>query len=392
MHTFSSKIATFWLLTGLMMPSFAFAFQDSQGTVYDSAIQVLASSGIVQGYPDGSVRPFDYISRAEALKVILAAEPTSSAQVSSIRSRMPSLPLFNDINQQSWYAPYVETGFRMGVVKGYTDGTFRPADNVTAEEAIALMLRVYKKENPAAPYQTSQYIKNQPNQWYSSDISIAIQKNMIMHDLILQPGFPVTRGQLFDMLYRLRETHIKNIAAFPESSVRAIVAGGAVTPRARSLPPSSFEQYASQKNFAITLPTLGIMDLSIVHPDDPFTSKGILAVLDKGVGHLFSYPGEGGKIMVYGHSSGYPWDISEYTKIFRKINELNAGDRAYVTYNGKMYVYEVTKHATINVQDSSPFQPDKDGEELILYTCWPPDTVDERYLVFLKPVESVAVK
>lgn len=96
--------------------------------------------------------------------------------------------------------------------------------------------------------------------------------------------------------------------------------------------------------------------------------------------------------MVYGHSSGYPWDISEYTKIFRKINELQIGDRAYVTYNGKIYVYEVTQHATVAVDDSTSFQPDKDGEELILYTCWPPDTVDQRYLVFLKPVESVAAR
>jgi LPXTG-site transpeptidase (sortase) family protein len=304
---------------------------------------------------------------------------------------MPVLPLFSDIDQRSWYAPYIETGFRMGVVKGYPDGTFKPADQVTVEEAIALMLRVYKQDNPSATYQTSQYIKNQPNQWYSAPVSIAIQKNIIMHDLILQPGMPVTRGQLFDMLYRLREAQMKNIASFPESRAQTVVTNQ-VTPRARSLPTSAYGQYASQKSFAITMPSLGIMDLTITHPSDPFTSKGILSVLDVGVGHLFSYPGEGGKIMVYGHSSGYPWDISEYTKIFRKINELQIGDRAYVTYNGKIYVYEVTQHATVAVDDSTSFQPDKDGEELILYTCWPPDTVDQRYLVFLKPVESVAAR
>jgi sortase A len=94
--------------------------------------------------------------------------------------------------------------------------------------------------------------------------------------------------------------------------------------------------------------------------------------------------------MLYGHSSGYPWDISEFTKIFRKINELTVGDRAYVTYNGKVFVYEVTKHETVNVDDATPFQPNADGEELILYTCWPPDTVDQRYLVHLKPVDIVA--
>mgnify|MGYP003527847521 FL=1 len=132
------------------------------------------------------------------------------------------------------------------------------------------------------------------------------------------------------------------------------------------------------------MPSLGIKDLTITHPSDPTTSKGLLSVLQNGVGHLFSYPGKGGKILVYGHSSSYPWDVSSYTKIFRQINKLQAGDKISVTYNGTVYNYEVTHKREVAVNDMSAYSGS--GEELILYTCWPPDTIDKRYLVHAKPI------
>ena len=96
--------------------------------------------------------------------------------------------------------------------------------------------------------------------------------------------------------------------------------------------------------------------------------------------------------MIYGHSSGYPWDVSKYTKIFRKVNQLKVGDRIYVTYEGKLHTYEVTYEETIDAKDTAPFNDDAEGEELILYTCWPPDSIAQRYLVHAKPIETVALR
>ena len=150
--------------------------------------------------------------------------------------------------------------------------------------------------------------------------------------------------------------------------------------------------FASEKYFSISMPSLGITDLTISHPADALTKDGVLAPLDLGVGHLFSYPGGGGKIMVYGHSSGYPWDVSEYTKIFRRVNELQEGDKIYITYAGKLHIYQVTHEQTILAKDTAPFNDDGSGEELILYTCWPLDSVSQRYLVHAVPIETIAQK
>ena len=142
--------------------------------------------------------------------------------------------------------------------------------------------------------------------------------------------------------------------------------------------------------FTISLPTLGISGLTITHPADPFTHQGLLAPLKDGVGHLFSYPGRGGKILVYGHSSSYPWDVSAYTKIFRRISELTIGDRVTVTFEGRTFTYLVREKKTVPAKDLASYQNDGDGEELILYTCWPPDSISERYLVIATPEHEVA--
>ena len=137
--------------------------------------------------------------------------------------------------------------------------------------------------------------------------------------------------------------------------------------------------------FAIAIPSLGINDLKISHPTDVHSQQGLLAPLQSGVGHLFSYPGNGGTVLVYGHSSSYSWDVSEYTKIFRKINALKPGDRVYIAYKGETHEYQVTHSQTVDADDMSAYQKNN-GEELILYTCWPPDSVSQRYLVHAKPV------
>jgi LPXTG-site transpeptidase (sortase) family protein len=150
-------------------------------------------------------------------------------------------------------------------------------------------------------------------------------------------------------------------------------------------------QYASKKFFSVTIPAAGIKDLTITHPTNATTSQGLLAPLQAGVGHLFSYPGKGGKILVYGHSSSYPWDVSGFTKIFRQINKLNVGDKIYVTYNGKLHVYQVTHESVVPASDTTAYRGGG-SEELILYTCWPPDDIKQRYLVHAKPVETIALK
>jgi LPXTG-site transpeptidase (sortase) family protein len=431
----------------LMMPSTAIqamGFVDLDGSPYEPAILALAGEGIVSGYPDGTTRPYGRLNRAEALKVIVAAQKNFSQELGDTKSNMPTIPLFSDVEQSAWYAPYLEVAFSNKVITGYPDNLFRPQSNLKTEEAIAIALRAYNIQG-VQEFQTSPNIDNYPGEWFTPYVNAAIQRNLLDTNSRMQLGSAITRGQFFTMVQRIRTGGAPQVAVISVSSSQPSVQAYLPTPQqgsqasvapvfqqpvvqpqavqqqpqqqiipqayAQAQPqPSSSQvavrraqhtgvvntatalQFASAKDFAISIPSLGIVDLTVTHPDNPTTQKGVLAPLQVGVGHLFAYPGEGSKIMIYGHSSGYPWDLSQFTKIFRTINKVAVGERIYVTYNGNLYVYEVVLKNAVAVKDTTPFEPDENGEELILYTCWPPDTISQRYLVHAMPIDVVALR
>jgi len=397
------------LLTGVLLSVFfvaapenilAASFPDTAGTVYETSFGEFKAKGAIQGYADGLARPDAPLNRAEALKVILSLDRATKDRIAWYQGHLPAMPLFWDIDQAQWYAPYVEASFEKSIITGYPDGSLRPGQILRVEEAVTLLMRTVGEGTGLGGNATlSPFIENQSQQWYTSAINGAIRRNLIMHQGRLRLGTAITRGQFFDMAYRLSVVRETNVASFSgaEPVIAAAIPPVAVTyatvpvsPRSTS---TSALPYASEKYFAISIPSIGIQDLTITHPQDPFSKNGILEPLKYGVGHLFGYPGAGGKIMVYGHSSGYPWDLSQYTKIFRQINRLNVGDRVYITYSGSLYTYEVTQKQAIDAADTTPFNDNGNGEELILYTCWPPDSVSQRYLVHTLPVgAAVAVR
>lgn len=359
----------------LLVSNTLIARADVDPSAYSTAVMALVSDGVIDG--GNNVRLGEFVNRAEALKMILKSQSRYASPIATMTTALPPISLFPDVSQTAWYAPYVEVGFTYGLIKGYPDGKFWPGGGVRVSEAAAMLTRSYGEKSNG--FVTSADLPNQAGQWYTDALSIINANHAITTGSNLDPGAFMTRGQLIDMVYRMRVA----------KSGGQIVAQTNTT---QNTPQSPTSQFASKKDFAITIPSIGIVDLTITHPEDAFTQKGLLAPLGAGVGHLFSYPGQGSKIMIYGHSSGYPWDTSQFTKIFRTINQTNIGDRIYVTYKGELYVYQVSAKKTVPAKETAAFEPDEHGEQLVLYTCWPPDSITNRYLVYATPVEKVALR
>ena len=89
--------------------------------------------GIVTGYEDGTFRPEDPITRAEAAGMIAKAKNIS---------RVSGVTVFTDLNPDSWYVGYVEALGRLEILHGYGDGTFRPANHLTRAEAVTMLVRI----------------------------------------------------------------------------------------------------------------------------------------------------------------------------------------------------------------------------------------------------------
>ena len=390
------------------------------------AVLVLLVGYCTRAFAQTAINPQSPITRGEALALVINANPANLKRVQWYASHMPPMPLFYDVDQRQPVAPYIEVAFEQGIIEGNKERLFHPNDYMKEEEAIALVTH-YKEVtvNSDSVYLTIS--KASDSSWLDRVVSEA-KDNAIALPFPLHPGSFILRQELFSMMTSAGIDQPQNLVAsvipvttpLPTNVYNPPVSAGSlpitgnsavktVTPVAAQsatqrtyrpvayvaqvnaqapsdAQPASASPYLSAKSFAITLPSLGIKDLTIAHPAD-FSHDGLLAPLKNGLGHLFSYPGQGGKILIYGHSSGYPWDVSKFTKIFRQINKLKIGDKVYVTYNGQLYTYQVSYKQTVDATDTSAYAQGG-TEELILYTCWPPDSIKQRYLVHLVPVAN----
>lgn len=104
-------------------------------TSRDDAAQALAALDIMTGDSSGNLNLGAPVTRAEFVKMLMAASPVSVGDVTYV-SPYPDVPAAH------WAAPYVEAAVTAGYVTGYLDGTFRPANTITLAEGVVMALRL----------------------------------------------------------------------------------------------------------------------------------------------------------------------------------------------------------------------------------------------------------
>lgn len=123
------------LALGAFAPAVAAAPKDIVGTDYETAVARLTALGVIVGYPDGTFRPEQPVTRAEFAKIIVGALGIGEA---ALYASGPTG--FLDVPEGHWASGYVNVATSVGVINGYPDGTFRPENPVTFAEAIKMIV------------------------------------------------------------------------------------------------------------------------------------------------------------------------------------------------------------------------------------------------------------
>jgi len=115
------------------------AFSDvSEDAAYAKAFAALKAMGVFTGYPDGTVRPADAITRAQFCKVVVEAMGHGGVAAGLVMTPPP----FADADQiPTWAWGYVNAAYALGIVKGDTAGNFNPNNNVLVQEAVTMLVR-----------------------------------------------------------------------------------------------------------------------------------------------------------------------------------------------------------------------------------------------------------
>lgn len=170
-------------------------FTDQSDIQHLSAINLLYSRNILSGYADGSFKPENNINRAETLSIILKA-----LEINPINEQETN---FTDVPTQEWYTGYVNKARSMDIIKGYADGTFRPADTINQAELLKITLKSFGIEVGDVPTNTLPSTLNQ-NDWYASYYAYTLATELIDIETI-SPTKPVTREEFAELIYRLIE-------------------------------------------------------------------------------------------------------------------------------------------------------------------------------------------
>jgi hypothetical protein len=94
-------------------------------------ITLMKQEGFMQGDTGGTFRPDEPMTRAEAAAVFLRI-----AGMTPVLN--PSSSSFKDVQPMSWAAGYIEAARQAGLLAGYPDNTFRPADLLSRAEFATL--------------------------------------------------------------------------------------------------------------------------------------------------------------------------------------------------------------------------------------------------------------
>ena len=116
---------------------------DIQGHWAQNTINKWVDKGDISGYPDGTFRPNNMITRAEFVVLVNNAMGYTKS----------GYAYFSDVPNHYWGKNAIQTGVAAGYISGDGNGIFRPNDPVTRQEAAAMISRILDlKQNESRAY------------------------------------------------------------------------------------------------------------------------------------------------------------------------------------------------------------------------------------------------
>lgn len=150
----------------------------------------------LKGYPGGGFAPGKNMSRAEVTTMFARL---LTEQMEASKSYPAS---FSDVTSAHWAANYIGYMEQFGIVRGYSDGTFRPNAPITRAEFAAICCRFEQLTDGAATFTDVP-----ASHWAAKSIAYAAKRGWVTGyaDGTFKPGNNITRAEVAAVTCRLLE-------------------------------------------------------------------------------------------------------------------------------------------------------------------------------------------
>ncbi len=243
-------------------PVFAASFTDIGGHWAKTFIERLADANVIAGFPDGTFKPEQPVTRAQFAAIVRQAYNQDS--VRQYRG-------FSDVPTNFWATPAIAKAVETGFVSGYPGGLFKPNQEIPKVQVLVSLasgLRLTPKESSSKVLGVYQDAAEIPS--YATDGVAAVTEKSIVINYpnvkFLNPNETATRADVAAYIYQslVNEGRFKALSKQdPASSY--MVAGTSTTTPAQPKPPAPEPAKESTETTLISKGTR----IKLQYPDKP---------------------------------------------------------------------------------------------------------------------------
>lgn len=170
------------------------------------AIEVLNKEihfNYVIGYTDGTIRPNNDISRAEVATIFFRLLTDEAREQYTTTAGN-----FTDVKAGMWCNRAIATLTNMGIIKGYTDGSFQPNKSITRAELATIIARFAKLDVNTKTFSDIN------GHWAQKNIELAAGNGWIngYEDGTFRPNKSIIRAETFAMINRVLDRQTESVS------------------------------------------------------------------------------------------------------------------------------------------------------------------------------------
>lgn len=182
---FTRLAATIVLFSSLTSAVFAFSDVPANSQFF-AATDWMEQQRFLHGYPDGTYRPQGLVNRAEYLTTLLRMLGVAEQYAGDTHC-------FSDFTgQEQWFWKNACLAKQMGILAGYSDGSFRATQTVTDAEAVKMGIVAFRIPVPV-------FIRA-PDNWYEPYYDAASQIGLQDWYRFFGPAHHYNRGEMAALL------------------------------------------------------------------------------------------------------------------------------------------------------------------------------------------------
>nr|WP_306566824.1 fibronectin type III domain-containing protein [Paenibacillus elgii] len=179
------------------------AFKDVERHWAQQAVNDMGSRLVVSGVSQGAFHPDQDITRAEFAAILIRGLGLKAKE---------GVQSFSDVERKDWFAGAVGTAYAYNLISGFEDGTFRPNEKITREQAMTIMSRALTitglgaKTSPTSGTLLNSFADaGTVSDWAKSGISDALQSGLLSgrSSTELAPKAFITRAEVAVIVQRL---------------------------------------------------------------------------------------------------------------------------------------------------------------------------------------------